>query len=107
MINTIIIDGRLTRDPELKYVGDKNVVNFDIAWNGYNDRPQYIGCQAWGKTAELINTHLSKGSPLTIEGRLAFESWDDQSGNKRSKNIIVAERVTFRGKKPESDHSDD
>lgn len=103
MINTVILDGRLTKDPELKYVGDKNLCNFDLAWNGYNDKSQYIQCQAWNKTAELIQSHLVKGSAVTISGRLVYESWEDQNGQKRSKIILVAEQVTFRGKKSDAE----
>ena len=55
----------------------------------------FIDVVLWQKQAELCHKYLRKGSPIFIEGRLSFESWDDRDGNKRSKLKVVAERMQF------------
>ena len=98
----VMIGGRLTRDPEMKYLASgKAVAHFSLAVNdgwGDNEHASFIDCQAWEKTAENIVKFFHKGDALFIEGELRQESWE-KDGEKRSKIGVVAEYVQFLGGK--------
>lgn len=107
-MNTVHIIGNLTRDPESRTVGSGSVVaNFAVAVNRrWRDRQTgeareeatFIDCEAWGRTAETVCQYLSKGRQVAVEGRLKMDSWEDrETGQKRSKLKVVAERVHFIG----------
>lgn len=96
----LIIGGRLTRDPVLRYTPSNTAVcEFGMAWDeGYGDnkKSNFIDVTAFGKTAETINEHLQKGRPVIVAGRLSFEQWDDKNGGgKRSKLKMIADRIHF------------
>lgn len=97
-INTAIISGRLTADPELRFVGSdkKAVCNTSIAVDdGWGDKKKvfFLDCTFWGKTAEIA-AKLHKGSPVVAEGRLGQDEWDDKStGQKRTKIVMTVNRV--------------
>jgi single-strand DNA-binding protein len=58
----------------------------------------YVDIDVWDKQAEAVSKYLNKGSPCFVEGRLKLDSWDDkESGQKKSKIKVVAERVQFLG----------
>jgi single-strand DNA-binding protein len=111
--NRVIVVGNLTRDPELQYTGGGQAVcKFSIACNErYTDKSgqkvekvHFFDVTAWAKTAELVSQYLKKGRSALVEGKLAQDRWDDKdSGAKRSKVYIVAERVQFLGGKPEGE----
>jgi len=105
-LNTVIIAGHLTRDPQLKSLAnDRTVAEFGLAINRrhkgadgeFKEESTFVEIEAWGRTAEVIGQYLTKGSPCYIEGRLKFESWQDKEGQKRSKLKVVAEKVQFIG----------
>lgn len=96
MINKAILQGRLTKDPELRHTGSGTpVCNFTIAIdNGYgeNKTTDFINCVGWNKTAELIQKHFIKGKMIIVEGRIQTRTWDGQDGKKNySTDIIVSE----------------
>lgn len=105
--NRIILVGNLTRDPEYKQLSSgQGICRLGIATNRQFSNRQtgamvqevcYIDIDVWGAQAESCRQYLSKGRPVLIEGRLKFDSWDDQSGQKRSKHSVVADRVVFLG----------
>lgn len=105
--NIVIILGNLTRDPQLNYLPSQTpVVDFGVATNRRyktadgEDREEtcFMDCACFGPRAEVINQYLTKGSPVFIEGRLKYESWDDkETGAKRSKLVVVVERFEFVG----------
>jgi single-strand DNA-binding protein len=105
--NRVILVGNLTRDPEYKQLPSGNTCRLGIATNRQFSSRQtgtmvqevcYIDIDVWGAQAESCRQYLSKGRPVLIEGRLKFDSWDDQqTGQKRSKHSIVADRVVFLG----------
>lgn len=64
----------------------------------YVDEPVFLDVTLWGRTAEVANEYLSKGSTVLIEGRLKFDQWE-KDGQKRSKLRVVGERVEFLDKK--------
>ena len=116
--NFVIISGRLTRDPELKYISSgKAVCQLSIANSRYYkdksgekaEDTSFIDVTCWEKTAEYIGENLKKGRPVLVEGRLKTESWDDKTtGQKRSKLGIQAQTVTpldwdEKGDKPKTE----
>lgn len=103
--NRIILVGNLTRDPEYKQLpSGQAVCRLAIASNRQFRNKQsgdmvqevcYIDIDVWGAQAESCKQYLGKGRPILVEGRLKFDSWQDQEGKTRSKHSIVAESVVF------------
>ncbi len=102
--NKVILMGNLTRDPQLSYLPSQTpVVELGLAVNRKyctNDGQTredvcFIDCRAMGKQAETINQYFKKGTPILIDGRLDFDQWEDQAGNKRSKHRVFIERFSF------------
>ncbi len=103
-LNMVLLIGNLTRDPELRYIPSGTAVaNFGLATNRIyttqdGERKEevcFVEIVVWSKTAENCANYLSKGSPVFIEGRLQFDSWETEDGQKRSKLKVVANRVQF------------
>jgi single-strand DNA-binding protein len=113
MYNKVILVGNLTRDVELKYTPTGTAIaKFGLATNrtykdnltGENKQEvMFIDITVFGRSAEIANQYLRKGRRVLIEGRLVFDQWVDQSGQKRSKHSIVAEKVQFMENKQSSD----
>ena len=109
--NKVLLMGNLTRDPEVKYtpkgmaVTDLGLaVNREYTTDTGEKREEvvFVDVTVWGRQAETCGEYLKKGRPVFVEGRLQLDSWDDkQSGQKRSKLRVVAERVQFLGGRPE------
>lgn len=103
--NRIVIMGNLTRDPEYKQLSSGQAVcRLGLACNRQFKNRQtgamvqevcYIDVDVWGAQAESCKQYLQKGRPVLIEGRLKFDTWEDQEGKSRSKHSIVADRVMF------------
>lgn len=97
MLNNIIIMGRLTKDPEIRYTQtNKPVASFSIACE--RDRGEdadFIDCIAWEKTAEFLNKYFKKGSMIIVNGRLTQRMWEDRDGKRRTAHEVVADRVYF------------
>lgn len=102
-VNTVILAGNLTRDPEVRYlpsgqaVADLGLaVNERVQRNGeWTEVASFIDVTVWGKTAENCGKYLRKGRPVLVEGRLRMESWETKEGEKRSKLKVVAGSVQF------------
>ena len=103
-VNKVFLMGNLTRDVELKYTpSNQPVASFGIAMNRRyrtkegEDREEttFVDCEAWARTAEVMNQYLAKGRPVFIEGRLKLDQWQDKEGNKRSKLRVVVENFQF------------
>ena len=103
-LNKVIIAGRLTRDPELKYVGSgRAVCRVSIANSRFykgkdgerREDTSFIDVTLWDKQAEWVGEKLKKGRPVLVEGRLKSDSWEDKaSGQKRTKIEISGQRLT-------------
>lgn len=109
--NKVIIAGNLSRDIELRHLGNGTAVaDVSLAINSqWKDKTTgekhedvtFIDCTVWGKTAELAAEYLKKGSAVLFEGSLKQESWEDKtSGQKRSKIKVNVESMQFLGEKP-------
>ena len=110
-INYVVLGGNLTRTPEVRYLQTGTaVVDFTIANNrkykagdGYKEEVSFIGCTAFGRTAENIARFFDKGSGIIVEGRIKTETWKDRDDNIRSKTKVVVNGFHFVGsKKPEN-----
>lgn len=104
MINRVILTGRLTKDPELRYTpSGVAVVKFTLAVNRpfTNQRGEreadFISCIAWRKTAENVANYLAKGSVAGVDGRLQTRSYEAQDGRRVYVTEVVAESVRFLG----------
>ena len=103
MLNHIVLMGRLTRDPELRYTGSNvPVASFSIAVDrdfgrGENGEKQtdFINVSAWRQTGEFVSKYFTKGSMIVVSGRLQIRSWTDKEGNKRRSAEVVADNVYF------------
>ncbi len=113
MLNSVILMGRLTRDPEYKKTqSDISVCKFSIAVERKFQNKQtgeretdFIDCQAWRGTADFISRYFSKGSMVAIEGELQNNNWTDKDGNKRYSYIVQVNQVHFCGSKNDSAQS--
>ena len=108
--NRTILMGNLTRDVELTYTPSGTAVaDIGLAINerrkeksgDYVDDVTFVDVTLWGRTAEVANEYLSKGSAVHIEGRLKLDSWETD-GQKRSKLRVVCERMQMLGTKGDS-----
>lgn len=103
-INKVLISGNLTRDPEIRRTaGGTAVMSFGVAVNErakdangeWVDRPNFVDCTMFGTRAEAVGRYLSKGSKVSIEGRLRFSQWQAQDGSKRSKLEVIVDEIEF------------
>lgn len=104
-LNSVMLMGNLTRDPELRYTPSGTAVaKLGLAvnreWKNESGEKQeevtFIDIEAWGRQAEVIGQYLKKGMPIFIEGRLKLDSWDDKhTGKKVSKLKVVLEGFQF------------
>lgn len=112
MLNKIIIHGRLTRDPELRYTQSQTpVASFTVAVDrDYTDQSgsketDFIDCVAWRSGAEFVSKYFHKGQLILVEGRLTSRKWEDRDGNKRTSWEIVADHTYFGESKREDRNS--
>lgn len=104
--NRVILVGNLCRDIELRHIlSGTAVAEIGLAVNDrvkkgdqWIDETTFVDCVLWGRTAEVANQYLSKGSPCLIEGRLKLEQWE-KDGQKRSKLKVVADKLQMLGAK--------
>jgi single-strand DNA-binding protein len=102
--NRVILVGNLTRDPELRYIPSGTAVSdVTVAVNDrvkrndqWVDEATFVDVTLWGRTAEVANEYLSKGSPLLIEGRLKLDRWE-KDGQKHSRLKVIGERMQMLG----------
>ena len=105
-VNKVMLLGRLTRDPEMKYSSSGSAFcTWGMAVNRYynnnnGERQQevcFIDCKAFGRQAEIVGEYVRKGNPLFVEGRLSFYQYETESGERRNKLSVIAERIQLMG----------
>ena len=108
-INTAVIMGRLTADPELKTTASGlSVLSFSVAVErnyqkeGEEKAVDFINVVAWRKTAEFVSKYFHKGSMIAVEGSIQTRKYEDKDGNKRTAFEILANTVSFCGKEASS-----
>ena len=102
-MNKVILMGRLTRDPEVRYTQTSNtlVASFSLAVNrrfvrqGEERQADFINIVAWGKLGEFCSKYLKKGQQVGIVGRIQTRTWDDDQGQKHYVTEVVAEEAYF------------
>lgn len=103
-MNKVILIGNLTKNIYLKYlttgvaVGESSMAINQVYKKQDGTKVQdtcFIDIVMYGRSAEISNQYLKRGSKLCIEGKLNFQQWSDQHGNKRSKHIVSVEKVEF------------
>lgn len=107
-LNKVFLMGNLTKDPELRYTpAGTAIVEFGMAmnrdWKGTDGEKKsevcYVQVNMFGRRAEVITEHFTKGNPIFIEGRLQFNQWETNEGQKRNTLKVVAEDFQFIGGK--------
>ncbi|MDP9187868.1 MAG: single-stranded DNA-binding protein [Actinomycetota bacterium] len=106
-INSVVVTGNLTRDPELRSLpSGTSVCKLRVAVNSrrkdgqsgeWVDKPNYFDVTVWGAQGENCANYLSKGRPVAVSGRLDWREWETQEGQKRQAVEIIAESVQFLG----------
>lgn len=106
-LNRVFLAGNLTRDPEVRYtptgtaVSDLGVAindSYKTKTGELKESTTFVDVVVWGRQAETCGEYLTKGSPVLIEGRLQLEQWQTESGEKRSRLKVHADRVQFLGR---------
>ena len=103
-INRVIISGNLTRDPELRNTqSGMAVLSFGVAVNDrrknpttgeWEDYPNFVDCTMFGARANSLSQYLSKGTKVSIEGKLRWSQWE-RDGQKRSKLEVIVDEIEF------------
>ena len=110
-LNKVMIIGNVGGEPEMRFTPDgKPVTSFRVATNRVytaqdgerKQETEWFSVVAWSKLAEQCNQFLGKGRLVYVEGRLRTRSWDDQSGQRRYRTEVIAERVNFLDKRDSS-----
>jgi single-strand DNA-binding protein len=109
MFAQVTLIGRLGKDPESRTAGSTEVTTFTVATDySYKNRDgewtkktEWSNVKVWGAQAKSVAQYLKKGSLVAVVGRPETESWDDrESGEKKYKSLVVADRVIFLDSKP-------
>jgi len=112
-LNKVMLMGNVTRDLELRYTPNGAAVcDMSLAINRRfggegqeREETTFVDIVVWNKQAETCSRYLKKGSACLVEGRLQLDTWDDrETGKKRSRLRVVAERVQFLGGRSDSQH---
>lgn len=108
MLNSVIIMGRLTADPELRTTASGlSVTSFTVAVDrrfqrqGEERQTDFISVVAWRQTADFVTRFFRKGQMIAVQGSLQVRNYEDKNGNKRTAYDVVADNVSFCGSKNE------
>ena len=112
-MNKVILMGRLTRDPEVRYTQTNNtlVASFSLAVNrrfakpGEERQADFINIVAWNKTGEFCSKYFKKGQQVSIIGRIQTRTWDVENGQKRYVTEVIAEEAYFADSKRDGEPS--
>ena len=110
-MNKVILMGRLTRDPEVRYTQTSNtlVASFSLAVSrrfvrqGEERQADFINIVAWNKTGEFCSKYFKKGQQVGIIGRIQTRTWDDDQGVKHYITEVIAEEAYFADSKRDTD----
>ena len=111
MYNKIILAGNLTRDIEIRYtqsgaaIGNTAIATsrkFKSQTGEQKEEVLFVDITFFGRTAEIANQYLRKGSKVLVDGRLKLDQWTAQDGSKRSKHSVTVESLQMLGSKDEA-----
>ena len=115
MYNKVVLIGNLTKDIELKYLPSGSAVatssvatshKYKSASGEQKDEVCFLDFTIFGKTGEIANQYLKKGSKVLLEGRLKFEQWTAQDGSNRSRHILSVDTMKMLDSKSQSDNQE-
>ena len=111
-MNNVVITGRLTRDPDVRYKEDLAIARFSLAVarpkvNGKEATSDFPSIIAFGKTAEMAEKYLSKGKLIAIIGRIQTGNYTDKDGKKVYTTDVVAEKIEFLESKRNEEPKDE
>ena len=115
MLNQVVLMGRITRDPDTRFIQNTNnsVTRFSIAVdrdykaaNEERPRTDFISCIAWNKTGEFISKYFKKGSMIAVIGSVETGSYTDRDGKKIYTTEIRVNKASFTGEKASGSSSD-
>lgn len=108
-MNKIILIGRMVRDPEMKeFESGSMLATFTLAVDRTfkkkdgTKETDFINCQAWGKTGEILSKYTAKGSKVATVGRLQIRTYDDKDGNRKWTTEVVVDEFEFLDSKKDS-----
>lgn len=107
-MNRVMLIGRLTKDPELKFTPGKGTavatgtIAIDRRFSREKKETDFIPIVAWDKTAEVLATYTKKGSQISVSGRIQTRSYEGKDGGRRYITEVVVDEVEFLGKKNEN-----
>lgn len=106
-MNKCMLIGRLTRDCETKEVGQTSLTKFSIAVARQfkKDETDFINCQAWGKTGEIIQQYIKKGDAIAITGNIRTGSYDKDGKKVYTTDIVVESFDFINGNKADNNNS--
>jgi single-strand DNA-binding protein len=114
-INSVVLVGNLTRDPELRHTPSGmpvcslrlavNTRRKDQASGEWTEKPNYFDITVWGQQGENCAQYLAKGRQVGIQGRLEWREWEAQDGTKRQAVEVVADSVQFLGSRGDGEQS--
>ena len=112
MLNKIVLQGRLCKNPELRRTQSGTAVtSFTLAVDrdfkspGGEKETDFIDIVAWRSTAEFVSKYFSKGRMAVVEGRIQIRDWTDKDGGKRRSAEVIANNVYFGGSKKDDQGS--
>lgn len=113
-MNKIILMGRLTKEPEVRYTQANNtlVCSFNLAINrrfvkeGEERQADFINVVAWSKLGEFCSKYFKKGQQVGIIGRIQTRTWEDEQGEKHYVTEVIAEEAYFAEGRRDNDNSD-
>jgi len=114
MFNKIILVGNLTRDIEVRFtasnlaIGSTGIATnrkFKNQMGEEKEEVMFLDITFFGRTAEIVNQYLKRGSKILVDGRLKLDQWTDKSGQKRSKHSLVVESMKMLGSKQDESFS--
>jgi len=104
-LNSVNLIGNVTRDTELREIGSTVVCDVGLAVNErvkrgdeWVEEPVFMNVTCWGRTAEIANEYLHRGSQVAFTGRLKLDQWETNEGDKRSMLKVVANQLILLGK---------
>ena len=115
MYNKVIMVGNLTRDIELRYLPSGSAIAKSAVATSYKyksstgeqkDEVCFLDFNIFGRSAEVANQYLKKGSKVLLEGRLVFEQWTAQDGSTRSRHILRVDEMKMLDSKSQSDNQE-
>lgn len=101
-MNSVILTGRLTRDPEFKALENTSLCSFTLAVDMPKDKTVFVPCSVFGALADLMSKTLRKGSLIAVQGKLDQRTYETQAGEKRVATQVIVDTFDYLEKKEET-----